>query len=264
MIGYVLTAAFFYLLSKSKKRKPSLGELPGTRITRSELIRKIRRGETGNVNNGDFYFDGGFLYSLYDEEQNKRGKIYQSDKELKEAISETLEKNQNHLRAKKTPSKFFSFDEYFGFNKIEPIDERDAYYFTILAIANGLKFIWEDQGVRTGLENELFGRKTPAEKKYYKGIISKKGTTIEELNEHYSLKNDFRAAITEAVKDANCRTAAKQILDDEYTMYLYDNLTKETAYKEKEEEEEETDGDNNNEDTNKNFPFVPINQKSPF
>lgn len=238
MIGYVLTAAFFYLLSKSKKR-PSVGELPGTRITRRQLINKIRRGETGDVNDGDFYFDGGFLYSLYDKEEKEPGKIYQSDEELKEAISKTLEKNQNHLRAENSVSKFLDFDEYFGFDKDFPEDDREAYYFTIRAISNGQKFIWEDQGVRRGLENEIFGRKSPGEKKYYKGIISKKGTTIERLNEDYTLENDFREAITDAVMDAHNSKKAKQLLYDEYTLYLYDNIKRETAYKEKEEEQEQ-------------------------
>ncbi len=231
MIGYVLTAAFFYLLSKSK-RKPQLGKLPGTRITRSQLIRKIRRGETGDVNDGDFYFDGGFLYSLYDKEEKEPGKIYQSDEELKKAISKTLEKNQNHLRAENCVSRFFDYNEYFGFDKDYPSDDREAYYFTIRAIANGQKFIWEDQGVRKGLESEIFGRKSPGEKKYYKGIISKKGTTIERLNEDYTLENDFRDAITDAVKAAHNSKKAKQLLDDEYTLYLYDNIRKATAYNE--------------------------------
>lgn len=106
MIEYVITTALFYFLSKRKK--PSLGKLPGTRIKRSELNRKICNKEAGNINNGDWFFDGGILY-------NFDGEIYVSKEDFKDAIDKTLKNNQNHLRANEEISKILSYNEFFGF-----------------------------------------------------------------------------------------------------------------------------------------------------
>lgn len=220
MIGYILTFALFYALSKTKKR-PSLGKLPGERIKRSNLYRKIRNGEAGDINNGDLYFDGGFVY-------NKKGKIYSSKQALKEEIEKTLKKNQYHLRAASKSTSLLSYNDYFGFNNNLPKNEREAFNFTVFAIANGQKFIWEDQGVRRGLQNELFGAKVPEERKAYKNIISKDGITIEELSEHFSLEEDYRGEIIDALMTVTSRAAARNYLINRYNDYVIEYIKQQT------------------------------------
>ena len=229
MIGYVLTFALFYALSKTKKR-PSLGKLPGKRIKRSDLYKKIRNREAGDINNGDLYFDGGFVYD--------DNKTYYLNEEIKDAIEETLKNNQNHLRAEERPTNLLSYNDYFGFNKIEPLGDLEAFNFTVYAIKNGKKFIWENQGVRRGLESELFGTKAPGEKKAYKNIISKDGITIEELNENFSLDHDYRNAIINALMTVTSRKEAKDYLDNQYNEYVNEYI-KENIIKVKIIEEEE-------------------------
>lgn len=220
MIGYILTFALFYALSKTKKR-PSLGKLPGERIKRSNLYRKIRNGEAGDINNGDLYFDGGFVYG-------SDGVIYDSKEALKEAIKKTLKDNQNHLRAADKATQLLSYNDYFGFDNILPQNEREAFNFTVFAIANGQKFIWEDQGVRRGLQNELFGAKVPGERKAYKNIISKDGITIEELSERFSLEEDYRGEIINALMTVTSRAAARNYLINRYNDYVIEYIKQQT------------------------------------
>lgn len=262
MIGYVLTAALFYLLSKSKKR-PSVGKLPGTRITRGELIRKIRRGEAGDINDGDLFFDGGVLW----DDQN----IYKSTGEFKEQINETLKTNQNHLRASDVSSRFLSFEEKFGFDNYYPRDNNEAYYFTLLAIANGQKFIWDDQGVKTGLKNYFFGKETPHEKKNFRKIISKDGITIDELNEHFTLDNDFRDGISAAVMAAPSPREAKELLNNLYRSYVNDTIEREIYLTKKHKEEQEAKKKKKEEKAIQQLkeqyelPFIPTTEKdTPF
>lgn len=259
MIGYVLTFALFYALSKSKKRA-SLGKLPGERIKWSDLYRKIRNREAGDINNGDLYFDGGFVY-------DSKGKIYDSKEALKEEIEKTLKKNQYHLRAARKSTSLLSYNDYFGFNNILPTNEREAFNFTVFAIANGQKFIWEDQGVRRGLESEIFGRKSQGERKAYKNIISKDGITIEELNERFSLEEDYRAAIINALMTVNSRAAASNYLIDSYNKYVTEYIKQKTYNTQNDELQFSTDEERQqtyNTQNENELPFNPDEEDPPF
>lgn len=93
-------------------------------------------------------------------------------------------------------------------------------------IAAGVKFRWDDKKVNgvivgKGLENSLFGKKSPYEKKAFRTIIdNKKGLTIEELAERYSLTEDLRGVIIETLLECNNRQDAENELFKKYTTYL--------------------------------------------
>lgn len=258
MIGYVLTAAFFYLLSKTKKH-PSMGRLPGNKITRGQLLKKIRKGEAGNICNNDLFFEKGYMW-------DNNGNIYKTKEDQKEAIISTQILNDKHLRSEDVSDKILSYDDYFGFYNHQPQNELEAYYFTLREIANGLKFIWEDDGVRKGLKNELFGKDTPGEKKYFRDIISPDGTTIEKLNEDYTLEYDWRDRITEAIQEAPSRQAAKQLLSDLYNDYCIKNIKQITAAAAKNHEATNKNNNTAVQNQNKNYrdPLEPLEEDPPF
>lgn len=138
-------------------------------------------------------------------------------------LNAIYERDGKILLKKKYSSNIVDYYEYFGFNQETPIDEEQAVYFTLNAIANGQKFIWSGEGRKKGLQEELFGKNAPQEKRHYRQIISSYGDTPAHFAEKLDRENNYLVSVIEAILMANSPTAARNILKDIYDTYLYDH-----------------------------------------
>ena len=90
-------------------------------------------------------------------------------------------------------------------------NDETAYYYTLYLIATGNKFHWDNKTTANGrttlygIESSLFGRKSPAEKKAYRAILTKrgeKGIYPEQLAEYIQRSTDSDEIVLSGVLDA--------------------------------------------------------------
>lgn len=90
-------------------------------------------------------------------------------------------------------------------------NDETAYYYTLYLIATGNKFHWDNKTTANGrttlygIESSLFGRKSPAEKKAYRAILTKrgeKGIYPEQLAEYIQQSTDSDEIVLGGVLDA--------------------------------------------------------------
>lgn len=90
-------------------------------------------------------------------------------------------------------------------------NDETAYYYTLYLIATGNKFHWDNKTIANGrttlygIESSLFGRKSPAEKKAYRAILTKrgeKGIYPEQLAEYIQRSTDSDEIVLSGVLDA--------------------------------------------------------------
>lgn len=106
--------------------------------------------------------------------------------------------------------------------------EEDAYWQTIADIASGrVKFVWNSKGVHRGLQQLLFGRSVPSERKARISYLAspEKGGQYPEAYAHYLWETVFQATgdsqeVTDGVLDAlrSCNSVgeARKICVDAY------------------------------------------------
>lgn len=90
-------------------------------------------------------------------------------------------------------------------------NDETAYYYTLYLIATGNKFHWDNKTTANGrttlygIESSLFGRKSPAEKKAYRAILTKRGERgwyPEQLAEYITRATDSDEIVLGGVLDA--------------------------------------------------------------
>lgn len=90
-------------------------------------------------------------------------------------------------------------------------NDETAYYYTLYLIATGNKFHWDNKTTANGrttlygIESSLFGRKSPAEKKAYRAILTKRGERgiyPEQLAEYIQRSTDSDEIVLSGVLDA--------------------------------------------------------------
>lgn len=200
----------------------SIGRLFGERIKKGDLIRRFKRGQSGNVNDNDFVFSSGICF-------NQDG---EATKDIREMINQSYANNQKHLRfSPQIPIESMSdfLLQMCGNDSDPAISDNQAYWRTITAIANGVKFIWEDDGIRRGIQSNLFGKKAPTEKRIYRAIISKKGYSPEHFAETLSLDVNYTNEVLEALRDAPSPQRAKQIIEEAYIYNIQDSIKTDKA-----------------------------------
>lgn len=204
------------ILSEYEKRQKAakIGSLYGKRATKKDIIKYFNQGKEGGVNNDFFFINKNIFDNNFEE----------TETDIKDLIDESKKENQNHLRfAPGTPLNTLSKED-FEEDFLNTTTDRQARYKTLRYIANGGKFIWKDKGNKKGLENQLFGRTAPAERLFYKTILSTRGKTVEELAEDLSLDQDFRDIIIDTIKETPTAADAKATLETEYNNYVSEVL----------------------------------------
>lgn len=104
-------------------------------------------------------------------------------------------------------------------------NDETAYYYTLYLIATGNKFHWDNKTTANGrttlygIESSLFGRKSPAEKKAYRAILTKRGERgwyPEQLAEYIQRATDsdeiVLGGVLDALRDATTPAMALSIL----------------------------------------------------
>lgn len=225
MVTELIFIALGIAAGKSKIKTPAVGKLWGNRSSKRDIFKEIREGKSGNINNGDLYYENGVMFDEY-------GNLYFSRDAKDEAINKSLIDNQKHIRIENRSPYALNIEEFLLDNNNEYCDTpEEAYYKTLRSIAGGSKFLWYDRGVKKGLESVLFGKPSPEEKKYFSGVISDDGETIESYGEKFAKDRDgsiFVEEIAKAISDAPSQRKAKKLLKEIYNSYLIDMINKNT------------------------------------
>lgn len=104
-------------------------------------------------------------------------------------------------------------------------DYKIGYWATVLGIANGVRFVWKSNKQHRGIEQLIFGRSVPTEKKLrisYIANADKGGLWPERYAEsmlQYSLGGDDQEildGVLDAIREIHSVKQAKEIIMDEY------------------------------------------------
>lgn len=114
-------------------------------------------------------------------------------------------------------------NEYVLENYAQMTEEAIGYYETLVYIANGGKFIWDSKGVHRGVEDLVFGKTSPGEKKArrsYLATASKGGIYPEPFAEslmgYYGDDHVILNGVLDCLREVDSRSNAQKMIMDIY------------------------------------------------